>query len=282
MGNDVVRPFRWDLTQRTSLGSLVDVDPPETPQTFIYDLGVSCARVIAAAGDSDIAFVGRSPESLFHFLSGALAETTWAERLSLLDLSVRGEPVTQRDARAVEPYFDELLLNPDGLIHRPRPVAFVDVVATGGTFARLVWLIADRAEREGADADAAFAKLRFVGLTSRTKTSPKTWRWQQHAEWVRVLGARNVKNVSLPPRFAAYLADEQPKMTLAFVPELWRDPAVRRPPRDLESRRALALALRIYETGRGKPARQWFARVLAAQPAMRERWFRALVHELKK
>jgi hypothetical protein len=76
MSDEVVRRFRWDLTQRTRLGSLVDIELPETPQTFIYDVVESCARVVAAAGDSDIVFVGRSPESLFHFLSGVLAETT--------------------------------------------------------------------------------------------------------------------------------------------------------------------------------------------------------------
>jgi len=43
-------------------------------------------------------------------------------------------------------------------------------------------------------------KLRFIGVTSRAKTSPNTFRWHQHAEWTRQLPARSVRNVSLDHR----------------------------------------------------------------------------------
>ncbi|NLC24613.1 MAG: hypothetical protein GX776_09170 [Oxalobacter sp.] len=38
-----------------------------------------CARIIAFAGNSDLVFVGRSPESFFDLLSGMLFDTTWLE-----------------------------------------------------------------------------------------------------------------------------------------------------------------------------------------------------------
>src|SRR6266567_812582 len=43
-------------------------------------------------------------------------------------------------------------------------------------------------------------KVRFVGVTNRTKTSPNTYRWQQHAAWTRQLPSRAVVNVSLQPQ----------------------------------------------------------------------------------
>src|SRR4051812_11016458 len=86
---DVIRPFRWDVTKRSQLGSLVHVEQPETYEGLEEDLLVCCARVVAFAGDSDITFVGRSPESLFDLLSGMFFETSWATRLSLLNISFR-------------------------------------------------------------------------------------------------------------------------------------------------------------------------------------------------
>jgi hypothetical protein len=46
---------------------------------------------------------------------------------------------------------------------------------------------------------AAERAPRSVLITSQTKTSPNTYRWQQHAAWTRQLPARAVTNVSLPP-----------------------------------------------------------------------------------
>src|SRR5262249_15959549 len=42
-------------------------------------------------------------------------------------------------------------------------------------------------------------KLRFIGITRRTHTSPKTWRWQQHAAWTAQLPARALGHVSPHP-----------------------------------------------------------------------------------
>jgi hypothetical protein len=56
-------------------------------------------------------------------------------------------------------------------------------------------------------------------VTSRTKTSPNTYRWQQQATWTRQLPARAVVNVSLHPWVWSYFGDDQPKLTRSFRPE---------------------------------------------------------------
>jgi hypothetical protein len=63
-------PFRWDLTHRNHLGSLVDGEPAESYAAFLDHLLPCCSRVLAFGGDSDLIFVGRSPESIFDHLSG--------------------------------------------------------------------------------------------------------------------------------------------------------------------------------------------------------------------
>jgi hypothetical protein len=55
-----------------------------TPE-LLLELARCCARVLAFAGDSDLVFVGRSPESLFDLLSGFLEGTSRAGRASLLN-----------------------------------------------------------------------------------------------------------------------------------------------------------------------------------------------------
>ena len=65
-------PFRWDLTRRNQLGSLLEGEAAATYKSFPTHLLACCARVVAFSGDSDLIFVGRSPESIFDHLSGLL------------------------------------------------------------------------------------------------------------------------------------------------------------------------------------------------------------------
>jgi hypothetical protein len=129
---------------------------------------------------------------------------------------------------------------------------------------------------------AVASRIRLVGLTLRTKTSPKTWRWQQHAQWAGPLRRGAVKNVSADPAFLQYLTSLQPKTSISFHARRWRDPAATKPPRSEEARRALALAFWLYDLGRARESKAWFAAELAGQPAMREAWFRLLVLELRR
>jgi hypothetical protein len=105
------------------------------------------------------------------------------------------------------------------LARQERPVALVDVVDTGRTLGVLVGLLKEWSDTVGAEWRAVARKIRIVGLTWRTKTSPRTWRWQQHAEWVDQLRPHEIKNVSLPGRLATYLAGEAPKTNYSFTPK---------------------------------------------------------------
>jgi len=280
---DVVRPFRWDIRRRSQLGSLAHVDPPETYPEFEDDLLACAARVLAFAGDSDLVFVGRSPQPLFDLLSGLLLDTSWNDRLRLLNVALRhvGTP-NQEQLRAIYPYFAEVGLEPHTLARRPRTVALVDVVDTGQTFGKLVTLLEEWAHRERAEWRAVARKLRLVGMTWREKTSPNTWRWQQNAEWVDRLRPYEIKNVSLPWRLATYLAADVPKTSYSFPPEWWGDEEVTKPLRAGEAREALALAVRLFDLGREDATRRRFARALGREPAITESWFRSLILELKR
>ena len=282
-GYDVIRPFWWDITRRNQLGTLPDIELPETYPQFEEDLLTCSARVVAFAGDSDLVFLGRSPQLLFDLLSGLLMETSWSDRLRLLNIGLRRvEAPSDEQLRAIYPYFAEVGLEPHALARQERRTALVDVVATGDTLGALLTYLERWSDGELADWRAVAGKIRIVGLTLRQKTSPKTWRWQQHADWVKQLRPYEIRNVSVPPRLGTYLAAEAPKTNYSFTPAFWGDEEVTTPIRDNEAREALALAVRLFDLGRANETRRRFARALASEPTMKDSWFRSLILELKR
>jgi hypothetical protein len=279
---DVIRPFRWGVARRDELGSLPYLEPAGVYPEFEDDLIECGARVLAFAGDSDLLFIGRSPQPLFDLLSGLLSGTGWEDRLGLLDISVRSEQPTGEQLRAIYPYFAEVGLEPHSLGRRSRTLALVDVVDYGDTFESLMLILEGWSTRERADWPAAARKLRIVGMTSRQTTGPYAWRWQQQAEWVDRLRLHEIKNVAVPRRLVVYLATEAPKTSGSFRPSRWGDETVAMPVRDSEAHQALALAVHLFRLGRRRATRRRFAAMLGRQPAMAEAWFRSLVLEVKR
>ena len=261
-----------------------------TYEWFVTELRRCAARVIAFCDNSDLFFVGRSPDCIFDYLSGLLFDSSWANRLNLLHFSTGAldwqeafeyypSGVADADMRQ---YLTHLGLDPTGLARRERSVAIVDIVATGETFGKLVSFFKDWCVAEGSDWPAVRRKIRIVGLKQRTKTSPNTHRWQQHAEWISLLEARAVKNVSIPMVLFHFLGGGQPKMSKSYHPVWWGDPRVLVPDYDEKTLMALRLALSLFDDGMQKSDRAKFAKELSNQPAMQYSWFRDLLPEVKR
>lgn len=282
-------PFRWDLITPDRLGTLRDgVDPP--PLWFIDHLIICAGQVVARSGNGDLVFVGRSLDSMFDLLGGALEATGWSNRLHRLPLSfaVAGRRVgdqwrpgrishSQREqARHI---LADLGLSPYALARRDRPATFIDVVDGGSTFTRLYGLLRAWIADEREPWSVIRRNLRFIGVTSRTKTSPNTFRWQQTAEWTRDLPARSVLNVSLDRIVWSYLGNSQVKLTRTFRPDNWLADADG-PQRGEHTAAALAEALAIVEHGRTRPARKALAQAMTGEPSLAETWLRSLVVQL--
>jgi hypothetical protein len=282
-----IRPFRWNVARPSELGTLPAKVLPELPDGFVDELLEIAAKVVVRAGNSDLVCVGRSPEHLFDLLAGLLDGTSWSDRLELLYASLwmtgSYEGLIERHASEVQwlrKQLDSLRLGPVSIASRPRPVALVDLVSEGGTFEVLIRVLEAWCLELGRDWEPVRQKLRIVGLTKRTKTSPNTWRWQQHADWRRLLAANAIKNVSMSWPIYRAIGDTLPKTTRAFPPNRWGDETASEPERTDEARSALALAARLYGVGRMSAERRRFARLLLEGPGGKERWVRALAGEL--
>lgn len=281
------QPFRWNITNQTYLGSLVNGARAEVYNGFFDQMLLCCSRVLAFAGDSDLTFVGRSPESIFDHLSGLLFNTSWFDRLELLQFSMRfynEGKIREKYPNAIDAiraYLDMLNLSPAALAVRPRPVAFIDLVASGYTFSSLIMILYKWTREMQFDWNAVRRKIRLVGITERTKTSPKTWRWQQHSEWVNLLEGGSIKNVSIPADLWRYLGNYQFKVTKSYTPSRWGSPDAAKPDYSEEQLKALRLAYELFEYGQTKERREELASIMVEESAMKQGWFRALVKEVR-
>jgi hypothetical protein len=286
------RPFRWTLagsgrTGRSGrIGALAAGAPP-ADLWYLDELTDCAAKVLARSGAGDLCFVGRSLDSMYDLLTGAVEDVPPRDRPGLRRLPVsgaglwRGVPPEAR-ARLCE-HLAATGLRPYDLARRGRPVALVDVVHSGDTFALLHREIAAWAQESREPWPVIRRTLRYVGVTWRGRTSPHHPRWQQsgsHA-WTRTLPAGNVVNVSLRGAVWGWLGNHQPKVHRSFPAERWFDEDAGRPPRHRALPQALAESLAVVAAGRTPEVRQALARGMLAEPAATDRAVRALAHRLR-
>src|SRR5690606_25527589 len=113
--------------------------------------------VVARAGDSDLVFVGRSPECLFDYLSGLFAGVPRAPSLTLVQFSAPRERAStlaathRRELAALRAYFAAERIDPRSIASYGKQVRFIDVVASGLTFGRLVDYLHYWTREQGAD-----------------------------------------------------------------------------------------------------------------------------------
>ena len=132
----MVVPFRWNLKKSESLGRLVAVKPP-SPSLLVAIRRIS-AKIIAYSDNGLLAFVGRSPEPFFDYLSGIFFRTSWDERCVLLNVSMYYETVVSLLRKhpaaltAIQTHLHRSGLLPIHILGRRNPTTFVDLVCSGG------------------------------------------------------------------------------------------------------------------------------------------------------
>jgi hypothetical protein len=283
-------PFRSDLVTPDQLGSML-AGTPKPDLWFVDDLVQCAGKALARTANGDVVFVGRSLDSMFDLLKGAPAEVSTEIRLARLPFSFQRCPVEVRPWRwrtadlstdqqtAARQVLTDLGLTPHALARRTRPVSFVDVVSHGSTFTELFDLLDDWIVETREPWNVISRKLRFIGVTIRRDTSPKTWRWQQHTAWTERLPAGAVVNVCLEYVVWSYFGDHQTKLTRSFRPAEWLAPAAT-PNRDDKARQALAEAVAVTAHGRSTAGRRALAHAIAGEPALTQPWLRSLVRQL--
>lgn len=279
-------PFRWDVTSRTRLGGLLDGARPHDYPEFLDDLLECCARVLSACENSDLVFVGRSPENLHDHLLGLLDGTHWEGRLRMLHFSIRDhdlgdiEPEFPGAIRAIHGYLRHAGLDPDSLALGPHHTAFVDLAFYGYTFGGLIELLRSLPRKPDLDWDCVARKVKLIAIIERRSERINGHPWHRNDDWVGQMGREHLKTVHVPWRFWDHLGNDQDKVTDSYPPSEWGKRSACAPPRDSARVRALRLAHDLYCLGRTRERRQALARRLVKSSAIQHRWLRKLVHEL--
>ncbi|MDW3650790.1 MAG: hypothetical protein R8P61_27185 [Bacteroidia bacterium] len=283
-----VIPFRWNVDKLNELGSLLDYSSIKLDDEFLGELISSAARILAFSGNAYCYFVGRSPENYFDLLTAAFYEQkNLRDRINLFQFS-RGystfEELLAQNKTEVESlfsYMKEIGLSPQQILGRKEKTAFIDLVYSGSTFEALLSLYKYWTEREKENWPEVRKKMRIVGITERTKNSPNTWRWQQQADWIDLIGESRVKNVSITYGLWTYLGNHQSKTTLSHHPDKWGKEAAEKPERSTYNREGLQIARKIFLLGRSKKGREELRRQLIKQNEMKFDWFKAYQQALK-
>ncbi|MEP4572841.1 hypothetical protein [Marinobacter sp.] len=281
---EAVAPFRWNITKREQLGELLDGEAKTLPDKLLPEFREAAAKIVASDGNAELVFVGRSPENLFDYLSGAFSALSQSRSLTLLQVSYRNAPTIDLPYKKLAhflQYMRQESLDPHALASQGKVVRFVDVVSTGSTFQRLVETLRDWSDAEGADWNVVSSKIGFVGLTVRGKNSPHAFRWQQTKRWREIAGRIHVKNVSLSPPLWHQLGNVDPKVTPPHRSDRWGSRLSASPDRDEEHLKALRGAVQLYDRAADRAERVKLSRAIAQQPQMSEPWLRSLVLELK-
>jgi hypothetical protein len=282
------KPFRWNIAKREQLGALPDVKAAETFPGFADEVRRAAALVVARAGDSDLVFVGRSPECLFDYLSGVFEGVEDAPTLTHMNFSAPYAPPEEiartnpTELAGLFEYFRAERLDPKSIATAGKQVRFVDVVASGTTFRTIVSYLRYWSHEQRADWNVVQRRFGFVGLTFQTETSPKTRRWWQNKDWVAEVPKTPITNVSLPGDFWRYIANADVKVTPSHWLDAWASPDAQVPVRNLHLLQGLRLALETYDRGRDKHERERLVREITRLPEMREGWLRSLVLRLRR
>ena len=278
------RPFRWDVTRRECLGSLVA--RPGEDLWYLAELEACATKVLARCGNARrLYFVGRSPASICDYLTGALETTSWAHRLVRLPLSMREEDDRRRALgdprlrRQLQTNLGAVGLHPHDLQRGKGGVAFIDLVAAGGTFANLAVVLYAWTAEVGAQWDVVRTKLRFVAITAKQHPCPGRPRLQDHAAGLDMVPRSAVTKISIDKPVWIHLGEDQTKVERRFHHRRWGQ--VNGPSYDDDVLDALTTAVKLVELGRSAEARRRLAEQLAAEKELCERWVRALVAELR-
>ncbi|MCR9142947.1 MAG: hypothetical protein NXI24_11890 [bacterium] len=280
-----MKPFRWNIKKREQLGDLLAEPAAEAYDAYPAELAECAAKVVARSANKRIVFVGRSPENIFDYLSGVFEGTSHASKLDVLNISNRFAAIEEIQREnpgafaALRAHFHDLEVSAGQIVANKTGVCFCDLVAEGGTFAQIFRFFELQAREDNIDLRALVQKLGFLGITVRMKTSPNTWRWQQHADWVRAYPRLFVKNISAPDSLWTYLGNRQVKVAKTNPPARWGSAEILHPPREAGNLSALRQAYDLYRLG--STQRKEFVELLAATPEFKDPWLRKLASELK-
>ena len=245
-------PFRWNIANKSELGQLLKPDYVIDPD-LLEDLRLCVAKILKYTQGDNLIFVGRSLDSAYDYLSGYCLNSKTTDYLRHLNISLYGqsiEKIGNKDPKSLEKlkrHFKLLKLDPNSIKKAKQKLFFVDVVCEGGTYTEIFNFLVSWSKEINEDVPAVISKLGFIGITSRRKNSPNTWRWHQDEEWTQKLSKGRLKNVSVDRFYWGYLGNTQSKLTRSNRPNNWLHKPIEKQDHTEETIKAINEAYYLYQ-----------------------------------
>ena len=283
-------PFRWNLKRREQLGTWLDHMPRETrlQESELAVIRAASADLLGTTKGANLGFVGRTPENFFDYLSGIYDGLEGTPSIHLIQFSMRWpgpggvKAIAPHAFAGLTEYFRHEGVHPESISQADASLALVDFVASGGTMETLCNVLHRMAEEAGTDWNSVQRRLMMVGLLPEKKTSPNTWRWQQHQDWLDLIPDAITRNITVPPDFVFDLANYQNKSTPSFTLRRWSGEQEKRSQPSEAQLLGLARATELYERGNTNTERALLATELAKHPNMKSSAIRTLVTLLRR
>jgi len=278
-----MKPFRWNIKKKEQLGQLLLGEMATFYMGYLEELQICSAKVLEHSDNRRMIFIGRSVENIFDYLSGTLHNIPHGEKLEHLNISNRFYKINDlakeypNSYNALKNHFKILKIAPKQLISDQNGICFVDLVCEGFTFDRLFEFIEKWCSEENLDKKSVWRKIKFLGITSRVKNSPNTYRWYQHAIWLNYKYKVESQSISISSRMWNYMGNNQYKVTTTNKPNLWTSEKILLPSRDIEQLMALRLAYTIYSRALSERKD-----LFTLSQAPKEKWLRDLLLSIKK
>jgi hypothetical protein len=245
-------PFRWNIANKSELGQLLNPDYV-LKKYLLEDLRLCVGKIIKYTQDCHLVFVGRSLDSAYDYLSGFYLGSKPKDYLKHLNISLYGqsiEEIGRKDPQSIEElkkHFSQLKLDPHSIKKSIHKIYFVDVVYYGGTYTEIFNFIERWSKEVNEHVSAVINKIGFIGITSRTKNSPNTWRWHQHKDWPQKLSKNGLKNISVDRGYWDYIGNTQSKLTRSNRPNNWLHKPIEKPEYDEKTLTAINEAYYLYQ-----------------------------------
>ena len=296
------KPFRWNSANPNLIKRLKPGETQELEEHNVDRL-IRCGASTLRCGDFDFVFVGRSLEYLFDLLSGALARTTWYDRTQMLQMSVRGigtvdeirRIIDERNARfrrlkrkqpddrlqAFAKYLEHCSLMPAQILNRDRPIAFVDVVAKGTTYALLCDLMKYYCEQTNADWQSIASRLHWIAvLPFNEGLEEEPWK-PIDSSWTSEFDRSQINTIELNTDLWFELVDGHFKTTVFYPPGHWGNAASAGPPPEAWGWHTYAARGSREMYRRGERSRTRLAHCLGESPEPIDE-IKSLVRELRR
>lgn len=253
---------------------------------FEEELIQTIAQILSNIRNGEMFFIGRSPEHIYDFLSGALEHIpVYHNKLHLVNISIRRaydntgyDGLEEKQKIAICQYLSKSGLHPKNIIQRKQRTCLIDFVHSGWTFDNLTNFLEKWCIEEKLSVKDMKMKIEFIIIEDETKEGKFIYnKYVNEHGW----GRNSLHRIYVKKRFWKACGDDLPKVTNSYTTNIWGEEL--EVDHSLDRLIGIQFAKKMYELGKSLKGRKMLAKEMSKIGyAMRYTWYRSLVGAIRR